>query len=947
MKIGLGFQVPIQRRCRCTSVVLLFRFLAMSTSRQHAPRRDDPRGHPPEEAYQRVVGLLRQALRVPLALVSLLEEERQVFNGSAGLPGYSVGEREMPLCHSLCRHVVEEGEPWSGEDIRTHPTMSDHPAVRDLGVVALAGVPIRGRTGEVLGALCAMDYVPRAWGPQELEMLEVLAAQVATEFDLRLALQVQQETRAHYEQLVEGARDHAIFWLTPEGRVASWNLGAERIMGYREAEALGLPLEVFYPEEERTRGIPGQVLAEAYKTGVTRRRGWRLRRDGSRFWAEVTLSALYDAEGQLTGYSKITSDRTEQHEAEQRREESERRFRVLIEEASDVVSILDPTGRRRYVSPAVEKLLGVPASELIGTSAFAQLHREDRPRAEALFAELLARPGAQRRGRMRMRHVDGHYVHLDVLATNRLNDPAVGGIIVNTHDVSETEQAEARYRAMFEATVLGMVRTSAPFEVLETNPAIRRMLGLGLKITFEDIRRVTYPEDRDLDEALLEQLLAGTRDHYRLEKRYLAPDGRVLWGVLHVHMIRNDQGAVQTLFAMVEDVTARREMEEQLRQASKMEAVGRLAGGVAHDFNNMLLAITGFAALLEAEIGPEGAAAEYLLEIQKAADRSAKLTRQLLAFGRKQMLRVSAVSINDLLAGMEGLLERVIGKDVQVLLDTVPGVPVVQADAGQLEQVVLNLAINARDAMPGGGVLTLRTRIRELNQSQARRGFVLSAGRYVVLEVGDTGTGMDAVTLEQIFEPFFTTKEAGRGTGLGLATVYGIVEQSGGHIEVESVLGGGSIFRIFLPASRTAHSGPSSVAKGAGPMAAGLGVTVLVVEDEDAVRSFIRRMLERAGYAVLEAANGRKALEQAGPHAGDIDLVLTDVGMPEMGGYDLARQLRARKPDIRVVFMSGYADDSVERHGALGSCVPLLQKPFELDELLRVLQQLLQNEKPA
>jgi two-component system cell cycle sensor histidine kinase/response regulator CckA len=399
--------------------------------------------------------------------------------------------------------------------------------------------------------------------------------------------------------------------------------------------------------------------------------------------------------------------------------------------------------------------------------------------------------------------------------------------------------------------------------------------------------------------------------------------------------------------AVIRDITDRRQAqealrqrEEQLRQAQKMEAVGRLAGGVAHDFNNLLTAILGYADFLIIDV-PAGSRAD-VEGIQKAGRTAAALTRQLLAFSRRHVLQPEVLDLNAVVANTDKLLRRLISEDVELVMNLQPGLPAIKADPGQIEQIVLNLAVNARDAMPEGGHLTIDTATEHIAEATIRGGMPAPQGPYVVLGVSDTGSGMTDEVRSHIFEPFFTTKELGKGTGLGLATVYGIVQQSGGYIEIETAPGKGTRFRIGLPA--LAHAAAGAPAPAATPLPSKPGSeTVLVVEDNESARELAREALVRSGYRVLEATNGEEGLKLAIEHAGSIAVVLTDVVMPVMGGRELAARLAAMWPDLKVILMSGYTDDAMVHQQGLEPRSAFIQKPFTPQTLCRVIREVLDD----
>jgi PAS domain S-box-containing protein len=406
--------------------------------------------------------------------------------------------------------------------------------------------------------------------------------------------------------------------------------------------------------------------------------------------------------------------------------------------------------------------------------------------------------------------------------------------------------------------------------------------------------------------------------------RLMLPDGSLRRVKIRSAPRLDETGALVGTVGTVEDVTDRWVMEEQLRQAQKMEAVGQLAGGVAHDFNNLLTVIKTYSEFMLEQIEESSPLRADALEIQKAAGRAAALTRQLLAFSRKQALLPRTIDLNEIVRGIDPMLRRLIGEDITIELHTAASLPAVKADASQLEQVVMNLAVNARDAMSQGGVITIETSSVELTET-TRGGHGVIPGPYVSLVVSDTGCGMDRATRARVFEPFFTTKELGRGTGLGLSMVYGIVKQSEGYIWCDSTEGVGTTFTVLLPQVPQSGSAEHKTEDVTTDRATGV---VLVTEDEDTIRALSRRILEREGYTVLEARDGREAIRIAAGYSSRIDLLVTDMVMPNVGGSELFAHLRLLRPDLRVLFVSGYTDDDIVRRGLKDAASAFLQKPF-------------------
>ena len=513
---------------------------------------------------------------------------------------------------------------------------------------------------------------------------------------------------------------------------------------------------------------------------------------------------------------------------------------------------------------------------------------------------------------------------------------------------TQVRQAEAKYRLIFENAVEGIFQATPDQHLLTVNPSMARILGysspqeLIADFNATGRRLWTQPETTEAIANALES--TGVVEGLAVEA--YRKNGESIWLSLNLRLVKDEHGATVYHEGTIEDVTARteaeshrKELEQQLRQSQKMEAIGQLAGGVAHDFNNLLTAINGYSSLALQRAEPDERLHSYLEEIKKAGERAANLTRQLLAFGRKQMLKPVPLNLNDVVSEMSKMLRRLIGEDIFFEARFDSELKQIRADPGQIEQVLVNLVVNSRDAMPQGGTLKIETANFAIDHEFASRHLGLSTGNYVVLTVSDNGCGMDEKTKARIFEPFFTTKEKGRGTGLGLSTVYGIVTQSGGNIWVYSEPGEGTVFKVFLPQFQPENEAP---VKAPVDMVVPRGSeTILLVEDEDVVRGLARQILEQAGYNVLDARGGEEAIRLCRERRGPIDLLLTDVVMPETSGKEVAERLTRLRPMTRVLYMSGYTDDAIVHHGVLDSDVEFIQKPFTPVALARKVREVL------
>ena len=541
---------------------------------------------------------------------------------------------------------------------------------------------------------------------------------------------------------------------------------------------------------------------------------------------------------------------------------------------------------------------------------------------------------------LRVRRPDGQERLIRLRARPRRDEDGTvrwDGFASDVTDSRRAEQAleksEQNFRAMFEVASIGMAQTDPQTgQWTRVNRKLSEITGYseaalcGMKV-FE----ITHPEDRARDWELFQRVVRGDAPNYHIEKRYVRRDGSLAWVNVNMAVIRDADGRAVRTMATIEDITERKQLEAQLLQAQKMEAIGQLAGGVAHDFNNILGAMIMQAEVASAQPGLPDEVAESLQEMRSAAERAASLTRQLLLFSRKQVMQPRDLDLNDVVTSLAKMLQRIIGEDIRLQLHLHPGPLTIRADAGMVEQVLMNLAVNARDAMPEGGRLLIDTAEATIDAEAARLQADASPGRYASLRVTDTGCGIPPEVLPRIFEPFFTTKEVGKGTGLGLATVFGIVKQHQGWITVDSETDKGTSFQIFLPVS----AAPAHRAEAARAEPSGGSETLLLVEDDRAVRVVTRRILEMGGYTVLEAASGADALAIWEQHRASVALLLTDLVMPGgISGQELARRFQEAAPGLKVIYTSGYSPEFAGRGIQLEHGENFVQKPSSPSQLL-------------
>ena len=635
-----------------------------------------------------------------------------------------------------------------------------------------------------------------------------------------------QEDGWRLQLLIDSVIDYAIYMIDLDGRVASWNAGAARLTGYSAEQVIGQPFASFFTPEDRAAELPRRALEIAVRTGRFESEGWRVRRDGGRFWALAVLDAIRDEQGELVAFAKVTRDMTEHRRQQSEFLESERRFRHLVQSVVDyAIFQLDTDGIVATWNPGAERIKGYAADEIIGQH-FSRFYTEE-DRAAGIPAKALA-----------------------------------------------TAAKEGRFEA---------------------------------------------------------------------EGRRVRKDGTRFWASVVIDAIRDDAGALVGFAKVTRDISERvetqrilRETQEQLAVSLRMEAVGQLSGGIAHDFNNLLMIIQGNVETAQRAArtltgGNAGNIQRSLANAMRGVQRAGTLTHRLLAFSRRQALDPRVLDLNKYLAGVADFLQRALGETIELEVAGAPGLWPIEVDVAQLESSLVNLAVNARDAMPAGGRLTVDALNQLLDHDYARINPEAAPGQYVMICVSDTGHGMTNDVLNRAFEPFFTTKEIGHGTGLGLSQVYGFVKQSGGHIKVYSEPDQGTTVKMYFP--RSGREAESSEEESGVPVSMSATETVLVVEDDQDLRVYLIEVLRELDYRAIAAQDAAAALGILEQRDMRVDLLLTDVVMPGMNGRELANRARQLRPGLKVLFMSGYSRNAVVHQGRVDRGVHLIQKPVSLNDL--------------
>ena len=902
---------------------------------------------PPEERFDDLVRVATYICGTPIGLVGLIDAGREWFKSRVGWD-----LSEIPREISFGTHTITQPDVLIVSD-----TLKDERFVRNqlatqAGVRFYAGAPLLTPEGYALGTLSVMDYVPRALTGVQTRILWALARQVMAHLEDRrdLGSNPERDSYERYRRFFESSVV-GFYRTTLDGQLLDCNPAFVRIMGYVSREELLAchALEFYFSPSERQ-----EFLEQCLTLGSLTNFASRLRRkDGSSVWVLENVETVPGRggtpamiEGTLVDISQQKSAETAHNKAQQALEDSETRYRRLFETAKDGILILDfKTGQIADVNPFLIEMLGYTHREFVGKKLWEIGPFKDIPASRSAFSALQTK-GVIRYEDLPLETKDGRRINVEFVSNVY---PVDGTQVVqcNVRDITERVQAEAalkisetHHRSVFEGAVHGIYRGTLDGRFLDVNPALVAMLGYS---STEEVLKLSVSQDvfAEPEEGLRLlhkwQVTAEIEEEVQWKRR----DQRLITVRLSGRVLRTENQRAAGLEVIAEDVTERRALEEQLRQAQKIEAVGQLAGGMAHEFNNYLGIVLGYSELLLEEAGTTEGLRRNVAEIKAATQRTASLTRQLLALSRRQVLEPKVLDVNAVVWETHKLLRRLIPGNIDLVPVLEPNLQQVKVDPAQIQQILINLVVNARDAMPQGGKVVIETANVELDEEYAGRHIEVRPGRYVMLAVSDNGSGIDEQTQARIFEPFFTTKQKGKGTGLGLSTVYGIVRQSGGHITVESALREGSRFRIYLPPTAVTEL---KVEDETPPLETEIlsgTETVLVVEDEPALRRLISVSLEKRGYTVLAAEDGTEAIRILENNPGEIDLVVSDIMMPKLNGLELRKKATLLRPDMRFLFISGYAEDTIGRTTHLPQDAGYLEKPFLPIELARKVRALL------
>lgn len=951
-----------------------------------------------------ILDQLREVIYYDGASVQLVEGDAMRVLAVRGYPESEIGRVRSFADYPYNLRLGSNPEPIIVEETSKEKLWTSNFEYSDIR--SNIGVPLIVRN-RIIGTLTIDSHKPAQYTHEDMQTVLVFAGQAAIAIEnAQLYSSAQQElyerTRTE-EVLRKSQRDYADLINSIDGIVWEANADtfeftfvspqAEQMLGYSVEHWLAEPnfwSERIYPED---REWAVNFCVQATKEKRDHEFLYRMMTlDGRVVWLHdfVTVIVENNKAVKLRG---VMVDVTESKKAEAALRESEEMLNVIVEDAPDSIIVVDDNGRIQRVNAQVERTFGYTQEELLDQSIETLVSDHLRQTHEKMRADYLTAPRLRPMGKgieLYGMHKDGSEIPLEVMLSP-VNIDSVRLAVAVARDITERKEAEAalraseaRYRGLFQYSPISLweedfsevkkyidslrpegvedlrayftehpeavVRCSQLAKVLQVNETTLRLVESSSEKELLGGLEPTFNEKSF--EGFCEEILALAEGNltFEIESEIVSLKGKKIAVHITLSVLPGYEESWSKVLVSVTDLTARKRAEEalreseiQLRQSQKMEAIGRLAGGIAHDFNNMLLPVIGYSDMLLGKLHDEDPLYHQIEEIKKAGERAAALTKQILAFSRKSVLQPQVLDLNEIVFDIDRMLERLIGEHIELKIKLHPALWSVKVDPNQIEQVIVNLAVNARDAMPEGGNLTIETSNVFLDEEYAKNHLAVPSGNYVILAVSDTGRGMDDETKSHIFEPFFTTKERGKGTGLGLSTVYGIIKQSGGNVWVYSELGHGTTFKIYLPCVEEAPQALKSVTV----YETNQGTeTILIVEDEESVRNVLEIILSSCGYNVLPSASGKKALEICDSYKEPIHLLITDVVLPQMGGREVAERVTAARPEIKVLYISGYTENSVVHHGmVLDPDIPFLQKPFSANILLQKVQEVLNTNR--
>jgi PAS domain S-box-containing protein len=748
------------------------------------------------------------------------------------------------------------------------------------------------------------------------------------------------QSQEKYASMVHSSPDAITLRSLPDRRYLEVNEGFTRLTGYSAEEVMGkTPAEIDLWVEQR----PHQTTLQMVESeGQVQGEEFRFRTKTG----EIRYGRLSAVRVVINGKPcmlSVTHDITDRKRAEAEASQ----LALIVESSEDAIVGKSLDGKIRSWNAGAERIYGYSASDVLGQPVRILIPPEQHDELPEILEKLKRDERIQHYETIRVRK-DGRRINVSTsISPVKDSEGKIIGASAIARDVTQRksveaqlQKSEAQFRSLVHDAPYGIYRVTMDGRLLHVNPALTAMLGYDSQ---EELMRLNMEKDVYRDPQSRRRFLKEqrhTQDFRGVEAEWRRKDGKFVTVRVTGHPVLEKDNSIAYFEIFAEDITERRSLERQLLQAQKMEAIGRLAGGIAHDFNNLLSVILGHSDILEQQVAANGAMRKSVEATRNAAERAAALTLQLLAFSRKQVIEPAVVDLNTSVTEIQKMLHRVIGEDVELAIRLQPDLGYIKADPGQLGQVLMNLAVNSRDAMPGGGTLAIETANVELDETYVRQHLGARPGPFVMLAVSDTGIGMDSDTLSHIFEPFFTTKDPGKGTGLGLSMVYGIIKQNNGYIMAYSEPGRGTTFKIYFPRSEESLPASLTVRKSI----QGGTETILLVEDEVALRELTRLLLQDAGYTVLESSGVEDAIATAKDLHLKIDLLLTDVVMPRIDGRELASQLVALRPNLKILYMSGYTDDVLVNRGRLTQAAILVQKPFTKNTLLQKVRETLDSQ---